>query len=91
MINQKSKTGRLAALFILGNVLFNYPILTIFNLKLMFFGIPLLYLYIFTVWSALIIAIIYVTQTCSKSRPAKVSGSYGLYDAADSTDRGNPC
>ena len=88
MINQKSKTGKLAALFILGNVLFNYPILTIFNLKLMFFGIPLLYLYIFTVWLALIIAIIYVTQTRSKYSSANISGSPGI---ADSTDRGNPC
>jgi len=91
MINQKSKTGRLAALFILGNVLFNYPILTIFNLKLMFFGIPLLYLYIFTVWSALIIAIIYVTQTRPKSQSANVSDSPGFSGTADSTDRGNQC
>jgi hypothetical protein len=86
MIDRKSKTGRLAALFLLGNVLFNYPILTIFNLKLMFFGIPLLYLYIFTVWSALIIAIIYVTQ--ARSQSADISSSSGTADAAD---RGNPC
>jgi hypothetical protein len=86
MINRKSKTGRLAALFLLGNVLFNYPILTIFNLKLMFFGIPLLYLYIFTVWSALIIAIIYVTQ--ARSQSADIPESSGTADAAD---RGNPC
>ena len=88
MIDRKSKTGRLAALFLLGNVLFNYPILTIFNLNLMFFGIPLLYLYIFTVWSALIIAIIYVTQARSQSLSADISSASGTADAAD---RGNPC
>ena len=78
----------MAALFILGNVLFNYPILTILNLKLIFIGIPLLYLYIFTVWSAFIIAIIYVTQVSPKSQSTHVTGSSGT---ADSTDRGNPC
>jgi len=91
MINQKSKTGRLAALFILGNVLFNYPILTIFNLKFMFCGIPLLYLYIFTIWSVLIIAIIYVTQTRPKPDSTNVSGSLGTSGTVDTTDRGNPC
>jgi len=91
MLNQKSKTGRLAALFILGNVLFNYPILTIFNLELLFFGIPLLYLYIFTVWSAFIIAIIYVTQSRPKSLSASFFGQDDSPDTADATDRGNPC
>ncbi|MDM8540996.1 hypothetical protein QUF90_07900 [Desulfococcaceae bacterium HSG9] len=88
MINRKSKTGRLAALFLLGNVLFNYPILTIFNLKLMFFGIPSLYLYIFTIWSALIIAIIYVTQP----RPHPLStGIAAPSGTVDTTDRSDSC
>ena len=88
MINRKSKTGRLVALFLLGNVLFNYPILTIFNLKLIFFGIPLLYLYIFTVWSALIIAIIYVTQT---RRHPLSTDIYTPSDTVDTTDRSDAC
>jgi hypothetical protein len=36
MIDDRSKIGRLISLFLLGGVLFNYPILTMFNLKIMF-------------------------------------------------------
>jgi hypothetical protein len=52
-------------LFLLGCVLFNYPILTLFNQRVALFGIPLLYLYLFVVWTAVIVAIMRIT----KSRP----------------------
>lgn len=48
---------RLVALCMLGCLLFNYPILALFNVPGSVFGIPILYAYIFSVW-ALLIALI---------------------------------
>jgi hypothetical protein len=45
---------RLAALFLLGVLLFNYPLLAVFNRTTEVFGIPLLYAYIFFAWALLI-------------------------------------
>jgi len=45
---------RLAALFLLGCALFNYPLLALFNRAADVFGIPLLYAYVFGAWLALI-------------------------------------
>jgi hypothetical protein len=49
------RTARLVALAILGCLLFNYPILALFNRPGMFFGIPALYAWIFGAWLALIV------------------------------------
>ena len=53
---------RLFGLFLLGFILFNYPILSIFNLEIFWFGIPMLYLYMFTAWFLLILLIGFVTR-----------------------------
>ncbi len=45
---------RLVALCMLGWVLFNYPILAIFNVPAAVLGIPVLYAYIFVAWALLI-------------------------------------
>ena len=45
---------RLAALCLLGLLLFNYPLLAVFNVRSSVFGIPVLYAYFFAVWAALI-------------------------------------
>jgi hypothetical protein len=45
---------RLVALCMLGCVLFNYPILAIFNVPAAVLGIPVLYAYIFVAWALLI-------------------------------------
>jgi predicted permease len=45
---------RLVALFLLGCLLFNFPLLALFNLEGEVLGIPLLYAYIFGAWLALI-------------------------------------
>ena len=48
------KGQRLIALFLLGNLLFNYPLLALFNRPESVEGIPVLYLYIFAAWLLLI-------------------------------------
>ena len=45
---------RLAALCLLGFVLFSYPVLAVFNVQVTVFGIPVLYAYFFIAWGALI-------------------------------------
>jgi hypothetical protein len=47
----------LAAVFFLGWVLLNYPILSLFNLPATVAGIPLLYAFVFAAW-ILIVALV---------------------------------
>ena len=53
---------RLVAIVLLGCVLFNYPVLSLFSKPGAWFGIPLLYLYIFTVGALLIGLTAYVIE-----------------------------
>ena len=54
MIRPSIKGPRLVALFLLGLLLFNYPLLHLFAGQGQILGIPLLYAYIFAVWALLI-------------------------------------
>jgi hypothetical protein len=54
MNKPNSKTQRLAALFVLGCLLFNYPLLALFNRQVLLGGIPVLYVYVFAAWALLI-------------------------------------
>lgn len=53
------KGERLAGLFLLGCLLFNFPLLALFNVRATVFGIPLLYAYLFVAWG-LVIALVAV-------------------------------
>ncbi|HWA36719.1 MAG TPA: hypothetical protein VG873_02555 [Burkholderiales bacterium] len=48
------RTPRFVALCMLGLVLFNFPVLALFNVPGTFLGVPALYAYIFAAWAALI-------------------------------------
>ena len=50
----ESKGQRFVALCMLGILLFNYPILALFNVPGVLFGVPLLYAYMFIAWALLI-------------------------------------
>ena len=54
--------GRLAALFCAGCVAFAYPLLALFNVPATLFGLPVLYLYVFGAWVALIAAVAFVQR-----------------------------
>ena len=54
MVRPSVKGQRLVALFLLGCLLLNYPLLNLFSYSGEVFGIPLLYVYIFGVWALLI-------------------------------------
>jgi hypothetical protein len=49
------KATRLVALAMLGCLLFNYPILALFNRPAIFLGVPVLYAWIFGAWTVLIV------------------------------------
>ena len=62
MTRDTYKNRRLVSLFLLGCLLLNYPILSIFNLPDTVLGIPLLYLYILCTWVLLIFLVGIITS-----------------------------
>jgi hypothetical protein len=63
MSDPGSRSERFVALCMLGIVLFNYPILALFNVSGTFFGVPVLYAYIFIAWIALIGLMAWVAES----------------------------
>ena len=62
MTKSSRRGARLVALFLLGCLLFNYPLLALFNVRASVFGIPLLYAYLFAAWALLIALVAFVMQ-----------------------------
>lgn len=50
MPETKRQHERLTAVFIIGVILLNYPLLSIFSRVRLLFGVPVLYLYLFIIW-----------------------------------------
>lgn len=59
----ESKGQHFMALCMLGMVLFNYPILALFNVSGSLFGVPVLYAYLFIAWAALVALMAYVAES----------------------------
>ena len=53
---------RLVVVFLLGIVLLNYPVLALFSREEMVAGVPLLYVYLFAAWLALIAAMALIVR-----------------------------
>jgi hypothetical protein len=58
----ETKGQRLTALCLLGFLLFNYPILALFNLPASVLGVPVLYAWIFLAWGVLIALMAWVVE-----------------------------
>ena len=56
------KAPRMIALCMLGCVLFNFPILALFNVPDRLLGVPMLYAYIFSAWALLIALMAWVVE-----------------------------
>ncbi|MBS7661966.1 hypothetical protein I0D00_08450 [Pseudomonas lalucatii] len=54
MADRSLRGQRLVAVFLLGWLLFSYPLLALFDSDARWLGIPLLYAYLFLAWAALI-------------------------------------
>jgi len=59
----ETKGQRFVALCMLGMLLFNFPILTLFNVPGALFGVPVLYSYLFIAWGALIALMAFVAES----------------------------
>ena len=57
-----TRAARLAFLFMLGCLLFNYPLLALFNVPATIFGFPILYAYIFAAWALLVALVALVME-----------------------------
>jgi hypothetical protein len=53
-MDEMQRAQRFVAVCLLGALLLNYPFLALFNRAALFLGIPVIYVYLFTVWAALI-------------------------------------
>jgi hypothetical protein len=62
MMNDKAKEPRFVALCMLGLVLFNFPVLALFNVAGTVLGVPVLYAYIFAAWALLIVLMALVAE-----------------------------
>jgi hypothetical protein len=62
-MNRSGITGqRLAAVFLLGCMLLNYPVIALFNRPGEIFDVPLLYAFIFAAWALLIGLMAYIIE-----------------------------
>ena len=72
MTRDKINGRRLVGLFLLGALLFNFPLLYLFNRPVLFFGMPVLYLYLFAAWSLIIMLMLIISHSKpDKSLPDK--------------------
>lgn len=62
MPHESNKNKRLIGVFLLGALFFNFPLLSLFNHKSYVLGVPLLYLYIFSIWILVIVMMIFATS-----------------------------
>jgi hypothetical protein len=69
MDGDDKRNERLVALCLLGCLLFNYPLLALFNRATLVAGIPLVYAYIFGAWALLIGLIALVARRRESRRP----------------------
>lgn len=62
MAHRALQAQRLAALFVLGCLLFSFPLLSLFNIAGTVLGIPILYAYLFGVWIGFIALLILIVE-----------------------------
>lgn len=53
---------RLVAVFLTAVLLFNYPVLSLFDRPEPLFGLPILYVFMFVVWAAVIAVIAWIVE-----------------------------
>ncbi|MDT3672189.1 MAG: hypothetical protein ROZ37_17855 [Aromatoleum sp.] len=53
---------RLVAVFLTGALLFNYPVLSLFDRAERWFGMPMLWLFLFGTWAALLAVVAWIVE-----------------------------
>jgi hypothetical protein len=67
--HRKINRERMVALFLLGVLAFNAPVLLLFNIDAFVFGIPLFYVYLFAAWAGLIALLRLTARLATVERP----------------------
>jgi hypothetical protein len=62
----KRKGERLISLLIVGIILLNFPLLSVFNKTYLLLGFPILFLYLFSIWGLIIGAMVLVLRDRSR-------------------------
>lgn len=62
MARSRRRGPRLLAVFLLGLLLFNYPLVALFNVRATVLGIPVLYAYLFSAWAVLILLVAIIME-----------------------------
>lgn len=57
MLGERKSRERLVAVFVIGALLVNYPLLYLVADGVTWFGIPVLYVYLFGIWALLILMV----------------------------------
>lgn len=65
------RSQRLVALFFLGVVLFNYPVLSLFSREGAVLGLPLLYVYMLSMWAAFIAGVAFLARSVARPLAAR--------------------
>ncbi|OQX08965.1 MAG: hypothetical protein BWK76_22885 [Desulfobulbaceae bacterium A2] len=72
MPEAKRQRERLLAVFVLGVLLLNYPLLSLVSTERLLLGVPVLYLALFAIWLTLIVCMaLALRKTSPKSMPGK--------------------
>ncbi|WP_332673604.1 hypothetical protein [Aromatoleum sp.] len=53
---------RLVAVFLTGVLLFNYPVLSLFDRPAGWFGLPMLWVFLFVTWAALLAVVAWIVE-----------------------------
>jgi hypothetical protein len=62
IVKSRIRGQRLIAAFLFGCLVFNYPILALFNRAGTVYGIPVLFVYIFAIWLLLIAVMMFIIE-----------------------------
>ena len=71
MDSKNRKSMQMVGVFFLGCVLFNYPIMTLFNIDAFIMELPLFYVCLFTGWAIIILLILLITEARQKQKSPK--------------------
>lgn len=71
---EKRRRERLVAVAILGFLALNFPMLSVFDLQQLLFGIPVLYCYLFGIWFGFLIAVALIIERRTRAGDARERG-----------------
>ena len=72
--DEKRRRERLVVVAIFGFLALNFPMLSVFDLQLLMFGIPVFYWYLFGIWFGFLIAVALILERRTRSIDAPEHG-----------------